>query len=100
MINTHDLGDLVRVIGVWRDVATGNLIDPTAVKLSILKPTGALATYIYGGVDGVVKKDSVGNYHADLNADQAGGWFYRWCSTGTGQAAKENKFQVREAVAV
>lgn len=96
---TFDLGDLVRVSGAFTQVSNGAAIDPTVVKLSIRAPNVATVTYTYlSGV--VIVKDSVGNYHADIDANDDGTWHYRWWSTGTGQAAQERQFEVRGANAV
>jgi len=35
-----------------------------------------------------------------INVNQAGFWFYRWWSTGFGQAAQEKEFKVRTAQAM
>lgn len=95
----HDLGDLIRVIATFREADTRALIDPDAVFLSVLSPAGVLTTYEYGvGVD--IVNDSVGIYHSDISADEAGRYYYRWWSTGDGQAATEKYFDVLEAEAV
>ena len=97
--NTHDLGDLVRVSAEFSDVATETALDPDVVKLSVRAPGIATVTYTYG-VDAEVVKDSTGNYHADLNASVAGTWYYRWFSTGEGQAADEKSFIVADHEAI
>lgn len=68
-------------------------LDPTAVMLDVRDPAGVVTTYTYG-VGATVSKDSTGNYSADLSVDLPGKWWYRWYSTGTGQAAKEDCFTV------
>jgi hypothetical protein len=99
--NKHDLGDLIRVTGVFRLQSTGGVIDPTNVFLSILDPDEGLTTYQFeGGTDDEIIKDSVGTYHADIDAIIAGTWYYRWFSTGVGQAAIEGRFVIRAAYAV
>jgi hypothetical protein len=42
-------------------------------------------------------RTQTGNYHVDVNADESGTWFYRFESTGTGQAADEGTFEVSES---
>jgi hypothetical protein len=39
-------------------------------------------------------KDSVGNYHVDVDANAVGRWYYRFQGTGTNQAAEEGLFTV------
>lgn len=99
--NTHDLGDVVRVAGVFRDLDTEDLdpIDPTVVKLSILTPSEDLETYIYD-TDPEVVRDSEGHYHADIEATEPGVWYYRWFSEGTGQAADEGSYTIEAHHAV
>jgi hypothetical protein len=71
-------------------------VDPTAVFCEVRTPAGVETTYTYG-VDAGLVKDSVGNYHLNVSATARGTWPYRWYSTGTGQAAGESWFFVRES---
>jgi hypothetical protein len=105
----HHLGDLVRVhtnpdypksrASPFVDAITGELKDPAAVKLTIKDPTGTVTTYTYLS-GAMIVKDGVGKYHADVDANLAGTWYYRWWSTGDGQAGDERSFEVRAAQAV
>lgn len=97
--NTHDLGDRVRVSAVFRRVSDGEAIDPTVVSISVRDPEGVVTTKVYGTDEDVIK-DSVGNYHYDVDVDQAGTWYYRWFSTGAGKAGAEQLFNVDIAKAV
>jgi hypothetical protein len=97
--NTHDLGDLCRVTAEFTNVVTEAALDPTVVKLSFKDPSDNVTTWIYG-TDAEIVKDSTGNYHADIDCDEAGTWYYRWWSTGTGQAADEASFIVSDHEAV
>lgn len=98
-MNTHDLGDLVRVTGTFSDPDDDTVMDPAVVKLSVKDPSENVETFVYG-TDVEVVKSSTGVYYLDIDADEAGTWYYRWWSTGTGQAAEENSFEVRTAEAV
>jgi len=91
-MDTYDLGDLVRCSGAFTN-SSGTAIDPTSVYFAYKNPAGTLTTLEYG-VDGALVKDSTGNYHVDVSAASAGTWFYRFYSTGTGQAADEGSFYV------
>jgi uncharacterized protein YfaS (alpha-2-macroglobulin family) len=91
-INVYQKGDVARVTGAFKDSA-GAAIDPTTVKFKFTTPAGVTTIYVFG-TDGQLVKDSTGNYHVDLNANEAGIWFYRWESSGTGQAAQEGQFTV------
>ncbi len=90
---TYDIGDLVRCSGAFTN--TLNVpIDPTVVICKIKPPSGVVVIYTYG-IDAALVKDSVGNYHLDVNANAPGVWRYRFYSTGIGQAAQEESFEVR-----
>jgi hypothetical protein len=98
--NKHDLGDLVKVVGTFTGPDDDDApVDPDMVKLSFRDPSDNVTTWIYGSDDEIVK-DSTGVYYALIDADEAGDWYYRWWSTGAGQAAEEKQFTVRTALAV
>lgn len=97
--NVYDRGQVVRLSTSFTVKSSGLAIDPTVVSVSVKDPAGTLTTRQYL-VDAAVIKDSVGNYHYDLSLDAAGRYTYRWFSTGTGQAAKENALRSKVAVAV
>lgn len=95
MINKYDIGDVVRVECSFTNPKNADAaIDPSVVKLTVKPPNAVGVVYTYG-VDSEVIKDGVGEYHADINVTASGWWYYRWWSTGTGQAAEEGKFEVR-----
>lgn len=84
---SYHVGDVVRVTGAWTNAA-GVAIDPTGVLARYADPSGNVTTLTYG-IDAALVKDSTGNYHVDIDADEAGVWFVRFYSTGTGQASSE-----------
>jgi uncharacterized protein YfaS (alpha-2-macroglobulin family) len=87
----YDYGDLVNLTANFQ---TGGVdVDPTAVYCQVMNPAGSVVTYAYG-TDEELVKDNAGDYHLEVNANQAGRWRYRWYSTGTGQAADEGSFYV------
>ena len=100
--NKYDLGDLVLVRGTFTDFDSEDPLDPTTVKLSVRDPSGNVETYIYEslGTGNTLDKESTGVYSKEIDCDEAGDWFYRWFSTGNGQAAKERHFEVLPARAV
>ena len=94
-MNAYQKGDLVRCSGAFTNAA-GTPTDPTVVKFSFRTPTGLVTTYIYG-IDVQLAKDSAGNYHVDVDCSMGGVFYYRFFSTGTGQAADESQFFVSES---
>lgn len=94
-VNTYDLGDLVRcdTSDTPFTNTAGTVIDPAAVFFKVKDPNGTVTTYTYG-VDAALVKSAVGTYYVDVNANVAGTWYYRFYSTGSGQAADENSFTV------
>lgn len=92
--NTHPLGRLVEVKGVFTDPKNGDApLDPSSVNLAVRRPGGQVDDYEFG-VGVVIVKEEVGTYVANINASTPGDWYYRWWSTGTGQTADEGWFKV------
>ena len=87
------LGNLIRCSADFINKATGAYVDPTTVVFKYKQSTGIVYTYTYG-VDGELVKDSTGKYHVDLDASIKGRWYYRFESTGVGQAASDADFTV------
>jgi hypothetical protein len=86
---SYHVGDLITVSAAWtdgNDVAT----DPTAVYCQYNDPSDNTTTLQYL-VDAALERDSAGNYHVDIDADEEGIWRYRFYSTGSGQAASTVK---------
>ena len=92
-VNSYDYGDLVRTSAVFTDIF-GVLQDPDQVLIQVRAPDKTIIEYEYL-VDVTVVRDSAGNYHFDVDCNAAGIWWYRWYSTGEGQAADEDYFKVR-----
>lgn len=109
-MNTYDHGDLIKIRGAFTtrelsdaeqatfdsdgSLPVGVGQDPTAVHFKTKDPAGVTADYEFG-VDVEVVKQVAGSYHITISADTDGLWRYRWESTGTGQAATEERFYVR-----
>lgn len=96
--NEYYPGNLVRVDGNFTDENNAPA-DPSTVSVKVRTPAGASTTYTYG-VDPEVIKDSVGNYHIDLQPDLEGTWYYRWEGTGSIRAAGDWRFYVKDSVFV
>ena len=89
----YDKGDLVVCSGSFKNSA-GTLIDPTTVAFHYKLENGTSASYLYG-TDAELVKDAVGIYHANLSAGSPGTWYFRFVSTGTGQAAEESSYYIK-----
>lgn len=99
MYETYDLGDRVQVKAVFTNAETEGAVDPDVVNVSIRSPDGEVTTLVYLD-DADVVRTGAGIYTLSIDANQAGTWYYRWWSTGAGQAAEERRFVVRDAQAV
>ena len=72
-------------------------VDPAVVVfLYRLGPTGTITTLTYL-TDADLIKDSVGNYHADIDLTTPGTLYWEWRGTGANQAADEGNFVVTES---
>lgn len=91
-------GNLVHVSAIFKNSA-GTKTDPVVVKCSVRDPSNTTTTYVFGDDEEVVR-DGTGRYSMNIDADTAGTWYYRWWSTGGGQAAAEGEFTVNAAHAV
>lgn len=85
------IGQVARVNGAVTDAA-GAAADPGELLLKVKPPTGDVVSHVYGA--GVVLKDAVGAYHADITLDQAGAWNFRWEATAPNVGADEMSLQV------
>jgi uncharacterized protein YfaS (alpha-2-macroglobulin family) len=83
----YDIGDALTVYVDFKD-ADDAAADPTAVTLTVKKPSGANSSPS-------VTHPSTGRYEGVVEIDMAGTWFYRWAGTGALQAAEEGEFYVR-----
>jgi hypothetical protein len=99
MSESFPLGSLVRVSVTFKNQSDVDA-DPTAVSFQIIPPDGNDQTFTYesgSDPDGVIIKDSTGNYHADVNGSLEGKWSYRFSGTAPVQAADEGHFRIRES---
>lgn len=98
-MNVYDIGDLVDLRAYFTQPSDGVALDPTTVNLSVRRPSGEVTTYTYSD-DVQLAKASTGEYYAQITVDEEGIWYYRWWSSGVGQAAEEDSFEVRGAMAL
>ena len=96
MANSYDVGDTVRVstTTVFTDAAD-SAFDPDVVRGKVKDPSGNATTYVYG-TDSELVKDATGDYHFDVDVDEAGTWYYRIegeSSGGAKQGADEGTFE-------
>lgn len=89
---SYNVGDVAVLSIEFRDAA-GQLADPTTVRLTVKKPSGARQAWVYG-TDSALVKDAVGKYHLDYSITVKHRHEYRWEGTGAVQAAEQNYFDV------
>jgi hypothetical protein len=97
--NDYDVGDLVRCSAEFKD-AQGEYVDPDVVifKVRILGQPITTHTYDSENQDiGDIIREDEGRYYIDVPASSSGTWYYRFESTGEGQAAEEQPFVVVES---
>lgn len=87
---SYTKGELVRCSGFFSQ--DGTPVTPTTVTVKIKSPAGTISTYTYPAT---VSIDDQGKYYVNVDANITGRWWYRFESTGTGQAAKEAAFDVK-----
>lgn len=92
-MNTYIRGNLIRLSAAFANAA-GTALDPSVVKCAVLPPGATTATEYTYGTDGALVKAATGSYYVDVSASTEGRWRYRWYSTGTGQAADEDEFEI------
>ncbi len=95
MPNTYDVGDSVTMTASIA-ATSGGMIDPTSLYLTLKWPN--LTVGSWGFPDFI--KISTGHYTFNVNClNLSGNYFYRWSSTGSGQAAEVKNFLVRDNAA-
>ena len=94
MSGSYDVGDLVRMRGLFKD-EDGVPVGPTGVRFLVKNSTGIVVAYTTATTPRVIA-DSSDAFHLDVTADMSGKWYYRSeSSTGAdGQAAEESWFKV------
>lgn len=95
-MNQYYVGDSVRVSTstVFQD-SGATPADPDVVTGKFKDPSGNVTTYVYG-TDAELVKDGTGNYHFDIDIDEAGVWWYRIAgetSAGLLRGADEGAFE-------
>lgn len=90
MPNSYDVGDLVRISAVFKNVNL-SLVDPSSVVVLINQPNGTTYSKQYG-TDADVVKDSTGNYYIDYYIQQAGLYSYKFSGTGAVTASGVGSF--------
>jgi uncharacterized protein YfaS (alpha-2-macroglobulin family) len=90
----YGMGDLVRMSAKFTATSTGLPVDPSTVTVKVRNPSGAVVTYVFG-TDSALVHDGLGQFHVDVPVTAQGVWYYRFESTGSGQAANEQSFFVK-----
>ena len=91
MANVYDIGSLVQIKGTFTNTASGLNVDPTTV-FAVYTINGGTEVVI---PNGSISHPSLGNYTSQIDTTgKAGEYWYRFYSTGTGQASKGGVFVV------
>jgi len=93
MINTYDIGDLVRSEITFTDI-NDVVADPTTVTVRYKLNDGDAVVKVYL-TDVEVKKVDTGVYYIDIPLTATGTYYVRWEGTGVVTAAEEDEFQIR-----
>ena len=91
-MGNYYIDQLVKCRGTFTD-EDGVALDPDVVLFQFRTPPGVYTAYTYG-VDAELVKEDTGIYYVAVDADTVGAWHYRFYSTGVGQAAGEDRFDI------
>lgn len=69
-------------------------VDPTTVTAKVKDPSGTITEHAYADSPADIIREDVGVYRLDITPDAAGTWYFRFASTGDGQAAGEHNFVI------
>ena len=91
-LNAYNVGDLIRITGNL-STAAGLAVDPSALVVTVQAPNGTKTAYTYNSDPFPVRAEA-GEFYVDYTPTQAGEHYYKFASTGTGQAVDEGAFMV------
>lgn len=91
MPNEYDIGDVVRLKGVFSST-NSTALTPTEVTFWVEAPSSTVLALNTGS--GSVINPTSGTYYLDVVVTTTGVWKYRIFSTGTGQTAEDDLFRV------
>lgn len=84
-----NVGDKIAMTGTITEVASGDAVDPTAVKAWTRSPAGTVTTYTYG-TDAALTKTATGHYKLVFDVDTSGQWYAGFYSNGNGKASSRD----------
>jgi hypothetical protein len=96
-MNVYPSGTVVRTQAQNFKGLDGLVADPTTVTLKWRRGSGAITTAVYPAAP--IIKDSIGNYHADMDTTGFVGpdlelWLTEWIGTGTVSVIGNDSWQV------
>jgi hypothetical protein len=92
----YPIGVYVRVNAVFLDSLGVNTLDPDVVLFEYEAEALAITTTRTYGASALLVRDGVGRYHSYIDTrESSGNIYWRFYSTGNGQAADEGVFYVR-----
>lgn len=94
MNNDYIIGEATRISLSVIDAGTGDLVDPGGLTFTLRTPAGVVTPHTYSPDAGLVVRDGVGLYHAELDLDAHGAWYWRWETAAPHVGAIEGSLQV------
>lgn len=76
-----EVGELVRVSGVFTDLESGEALDPDVVRFLHRRGEGDVTTLTFGDDEELVREEA-GVYHVDVPTEESGVLRWRWESAG------------------
>jgi hypothetical protein len=74
-MDIHPLNTRVRLKGTFTKTFTGELYDPTEVRIYVQPPVGSAVQY--SSLGGDLTHEATGIFYVDLLVDQPGKWSYK-----------------------
>lgn len=79
-MNAYEIDTLIQIDGSFVVFGGNQPIDPSAINLFVLDPTGTETEYTYPS--GGITRVGTGNYACQITLTKEGVWVYKWQGTG------------------
>lgn len=97
--NKYVVGDLVKLTARFQDPVSKEYLSPTEVSCEVMDPAGTTVSYTPTHNSSLQTPDGLtaDGYFVEIDVELPGTWYYRFASTGVGQAAQEGAFYVERS---